>query len=123
MNYGSPTAQSLRALDALNLFTAAVLAGFGPFVAVFLGDHGWSQQDIGFVLSAAGIAGLLSQLPGGELLDAFRAKRLLVAGAIFMLAAGALIVAFRPNFPLVFAALVLHGSTGGFLGPGITAIG
>jgi len=122
MKHTSPTTQSLRALDAVSFFTAAVLAGFGPFVAVLLGDHGWSQQDIGFVLSAAGTAGLLSQLPGGELLDAIRAKRLLVAGATFMLAGGALIIAFRPNFLLVFAALVLEGSTGGFLGPGITAI-
>jgi MFS family permease len=65
---------------------------------------------------------LLSQLPGGELLDAIRAKRLLVAGATFMLAGGALIIAFRPNFLLVFAALVLEGSTGGFLGLGTTAI-
>ena len=39
-------------------------------MAVYLGNRGWSQQDIGFVLSAAGIAGLLSQIPGGELLDA-----------------------------------------------------
>jgi MFS family permease len=122
MKHTSPTTQSLRALDAVNFLTAAVLAGFGPFVAVLLGDHGWSQQDIGFVLSAAGTAGLLSQLPGGELLDAIQAKRLLVAGATFMLAGGALIIAFRPNFLLVFTALVLEGSTGGFLGPGITAI-
>jgi MFS family permease len=117
-----PITRSLRALDGVNLFTAAVLAGFGPFVAVFLADRGWSQQDIGFVLSAAGIAGLLSQIPGGELLDATRSKRLLVGAGTLMLAGGALIIAFRPDFPLVFAALVLEGTTGGFIGAGITAI-
>jgi predicted MFS family arabinose efflux permease len=104
------------------LLNAAVLAGFGPFVAVFLGDHGWSQQDIGFVLCAAGTAGLLSQLPGGELLDAIRAKRLLVCRRNLYACKRALIIAFRPNFLLVFAALVLEGGTGGFLGPGITAV-
>ena len=50
----------------VNLFIAAVLAGFGSFVAVYLGNRGWSQQDIGFVLSAAEIAGLLSQIPGAS---------------------------------------------------------
>jgi hypothetical protein len=55
--------QSLRALDGVNFFIAAMLAGFGPFVAVYLADQGWSQQDIGFVLSAAGASGLLSQIP------------------------------------------------------------
>jgi len=118
----SPAPRSQRALDGVNFFVAAVLAGFGPFVAVFLGDRGWSQQDIGFVLSAAGIAGLLSQIPGGELLDAARSKRLLVGAGTVMLAGGALIVAFRPDFPLVLGAMVLQGITGGFLGPGITAI-
>ena len=93
-----PTGQSLRALDGVNFFIAAVLAGFGPFVALFLGDRGWSQQDIGFVLSAAGITGLLSQIPGGELLDATRSKRLLVGAGTLMLAGGALIIAFRPTF-------------------------
>ncbi len=55
-----PSDQSLRALDGVNFFTAAVLAGFGPFVAVYLGEGGWSQENIGFALSAVGIAGLLS---------------------------------------------------------------
>jgi MFS family permease len=117
-----PSDQSLRALDGVNFFTAAVLAGFGPFVAVYLGEQGRSQENIGFALSAAGIAGLLSQIPGGELLDATRAKRLLVGAGILMLAGGALIIAFRPDFSLVLAALMLQGATGGFLGPGITAI-
>ena len=117
-----PTGQSLRALDGVNFFIAAVLAGFGPFVALFLGDRGWSQQSIGFVLSAGGITGLLSQIPGGELLDATRSKRLLVGGGTVMLAGAALIIALGPSFALVLAALLLQGVTGGVLGPGITAI-
>jgi MFS family permease len=118
----SSEAGSLRALDAVNFFLAAALSGFGPYVAVFLADRNWSQQSIGFVLTAAGFAGLLSQLPGGELLDAIRSKRFLVALGGLMVAAGALIMALWPDFPPVLAALVLEGSTGGFLGLAITAI-
>ena len=72
----SPSGASLRGLDAVNLFLAGALSGFGPYVAAFLAEQNWTQQDIGFVLTAAGFAGLLSQLPGGELLDAIRSKRI-----------------------------------------------
>ena len=79
----SPSNRSLYGLDAVNLFLAGALSGFGPYVAVFLAEQEWTQQDIGFVLTAAGFAGLLSQLPGGELLDTIQSKRFAVAlGAI-----------------------------------------
>jgi MFS family permease len=118
----SPADTSLRSLDAVNLLLAGALSGFGPYVAVFLAEQKWTQQNIGFVLTAAGFAGLLTQLPAGELLDAVRSKRAVVALGAVMVAAGALIIAFWPSFPLVLAALVLQGITGGFLGLAITAI-
>ena len=118
----SPSSTSLRGLDAVNLFLAGALSGFGPYVAAFLAAQKWSQQDIGFVLTAAGFAGLLSQLPGGALLDAIRSKRIAVALGAAMVAAGALIIAVWPTFPLVLTALVLQGITGGFLGLAIAAI-
>jgi predicted MFS family arabinose efflux permease len=74
-----PSPSSLRGLDAVNLFLAGALSGFGPYVAVFLAEQKWTEQNIGFVLTAGGLAGLLSQLPSGELLDAIRSKRLVVA--------------------------------------------
>ena len=68
-----PAAGSLmRALDTVNFFVAASLAGFGPFVAVFLGQQNWSQEEIGLLLSVGATTGLLAQVPGGELLDAIR---------------------------------------------------
>jgi MFS family permease len=112
----------LHGLDAVNLFLAGALSGFGPYVAVFLAEQKWTQQNIGFVLTAAGFAGLLSQLPGGALLDAIRSKRFAVALGAAMVAAGALIIAIWPTFPLVLAALVLQGITGGFMGLAIAAI-
>ena len=118
----SPSGTSLRGLDAVNLFLAGALSGFGPYVAAFLAEQNWTQQDIGFALTAAGFVGLLSQLPGGALLDAIRSKRIAVALGAAMVAAGALIIAFWPTFPLVLAALVLQGITGGFLGLAIAAI-
>ena len=72
----APSEQSLRALDGVNFFVGGALAGFGPFVTVFLGEQDWRQADIGFVLTVGGVAGLLAQYPSGELLDAARSKRL-----------------------------------------------
>src|SRR6202167_2574895 len=118
----SPSGSSLRGLDAVNLFLAGTLSGFGPYVAAFLAEQNWTQQNIGYVLTAAGFAGLLSQLPGGALLDATRSKRIAVALGAAMVATGALIIAVWPTFPLVLVALVVQGITGGFLGLAIAAI-
>src|SRR6478672_10990384 len=118
----SPSDISLTGLDWLNFFLAGMQSGFGPFVAVLLAAEGWTQGNIGFVLSAGGFAGLLSQLPGGELLDASRSKRLLVAFGAIVVAVSALVMALWPILPVVFAALVLQGLTGGVLGPAVAAI-
>ena len=118
----SPSRASLNGLDGINFFNAAMLAGFGPYVAVYLAEQKWTQENIGFVLTASGLAGLLALMPGGELLDAVRSKRALVALGASMVAVTALVIGIWPNFPLVFTGLVLHGTTGGFLGPAIAAI-
>ena len=73
----SPSRASLKGLDGINFFNAAMLAGFGPYVAVYLAEQKWTQETIGFVLTASGLAGLLALMPGGELLDAVRSKRAL----------------------------------------------
>jgi len=118
----SPSGTSLSGLDGINFFLAGMQAGFGPFVAVLLADEKWTQQNIGFVLSVGGLAGLLSQLPGGEMLDAVRSKRFLVALGGIVVAASALMMALWPILPVVFAASVLQGLTGGVLGPAVAAI-
>ena len=118
----SPSRASLHGLDAVNFLLAGLLAGFGPYVAAYLAGQNWTQENIGFVLTASGLAGLLTQVPGGELLDLVRSKRALVALGVVILAISVLIIAFQPSFPLVFAGLALEGSTGGFLGPAIAAI-
>jgi MFS family permease len=65
---------------------------------------------------------LLSQLPGGELLDTIRSKRFLIALGGIMVAVSALAIALRPTRPVVVAALVVQGLTGGLLGPAIAAV-
>jgi MFS family permease len=113
---------SLHGLDGVNFFLAAALAGFGPYVPAYLAEQKWTQTNIGLVLTAGSAAGLLSQLPGGELLDRVRSKRAVIAVGAGIVILSALILAFWPRVPSVFIALVLQGATGGILGPAIAAI-
>jgi MFS family permease len=109
-------------LSWLNFFLAGMQTAFGPIAAAYLAAREWTAKDIGFVLTIGGIASLLSQVPGGELIDAARAKRLLVATGVVTVALSALIFRLWPNFPLVALAEVLQGVTGGVLGPAVVAI-
>jgi MFS family permease len=114
--------QSLRGLDWLNFFLAGVLTGFGPFVALYLAGEGWRQAEIGFILTASGLVGLLIQVPSGELLDAVRSKRSLVALGILIVASAAVILGIWPRFTPALIAEMLLGVTGGLIGPAVAAI-
>src|ERR1700738_1656744 len=113
---------SLHGLDRVNFFLAAMLAGFGPYIAAYLANENWPQAEIGLVLSAGSVAALLSQLPGGELLDKARSKRAVIAVGTGIVIVSALILSLWPRLPFVFIGLVLQGVTGGLLGPAIAAI-
>jgi predicted MFS family arabinose efflux permease len=117
-----PSGQSRRGLDWLNFFMADVQTGFGPFVSFYLANQGWSEENVGFVLTAGGLSGVVGQIPGGALVDAMRRKRLLIAIGILMIAASAMLLALSRDFPAVFAAEVLHGATGAIIGPAIAAV-
>ena len=43
----SPSTASLHGLDGVNFFLAGVLAGFGPYVAVYLADQKWTRALLG----------------------------------------------------------------------------
>src|SRR5580693_5131228 len=72
------SAQSRRGLDWMNFFLADVQTGFGTFVAFYLARLGWTERSVGVTLTAGGLAGVLSQIPGGALADAVKGKRALV---------------------------------------------
>lgn len=101
---------------------ADVQTGFGTFVSFYLASLGWSKENVGFVLTAGGLSGVVSLIPAGLIIDAVPMKRLLVAIGALMIAASALILALWPSFVLVFMAEALHGATAGIVGPAISAV-
>ena len=114
--------QSRYGLDWMNFFVADVQTGFGTFVAFYLAGLGWSHGDIGWALTAGGIAGVVGQIPGGALADAVTWKRGLAALGIVMTGAAALILALIPSYVMVFTAAVLQGATAGIITPAISGI-
>jgi MFS family permease len=112
----------LRGLDWFVFFVADVQTGFGPFVAVYLTEHKWTQIDIGLVLSVAGMVALAGQIPGGALVDAVRSERLLAGISVTAIAISALGYALSPIFAVVLAAAVLQAAASCVLRPVIAAI-
>ncbi len=115
-----PTAR--LGLNCLNFFHAAAQTGFGPFIAVYLTERGWSQTDIGVALSIGTASGVLSQLPSGMLVDLVHRKRGITAAALVLLAVSALLLIAWPTEELVWASQVLHAVASGILVPAIAAL-
>ncbi len=111
-----------RGLDLFNALVASVQTGFGPFVAVYLASEAWTQREIGTALSLGTLAGMLSQVPAGALVDAARSKRTAAFVACVAVAASALLLAVWPERLPVLGAEVLHGFASCMLGPAIAAV-
>jgi len=114
--------RSRRALDWFAFCVADVQTGFGPFMSVYLTSQGWTQVDIGLVLTARGLAGLALQMPGGAIVDAARSERGVAAVAMVAISASALIIALMPTFPAVFGAQILHAAGSSVVSPALAAI-
>src|SRR3984893_9284495 len=113
---------SLKALDWLNFFLAAVLMGFGPFVAVHLAESGWAPASIGAILTISGLAGLTTQVPAGELIDVIGSKRALFGAAAAAAALALMIFGLRSDFPSIAGVAIIQGGVGSVLGPSVAAI-
>jgi MFS family permease len=116
------TRGSHRSLDWFSFFLADIQAGFGPFVAIYLTAHSWTQLDIGLVLTASGLVALAGQLPAGVLVDAVRSARLVAGVALLAICASALTMAVWPMFPVVLSARAIHAAASCVLGPAIAVI-
>jgi MFS family permease len=115
-------ARSLRGLDWLNFFVANFQTGFGPFISVYLTGVGWTQGAIGVALSAGTVAGMVSQVPGGAVVDAVRSKRAVAAAAIIAIMASALLISLWPALLPITLAEILHSFASSILGPAIAAL-
>jgi MFS family permease len=118
----SASRTSERGLDWFTFFVADIQTGFGPFLAIYLTTQKWNQADIGLILAAGSIAGLVSQLPGGWLVDIAPSKRRAAMLAVAGIGASALLIALLPSFVGILTAKLVHVASSSVLGPAIAAI-
>lgn len=112
-----------RSLDWLNFFLADVRDGLGPYLAIYLlAVQHWDAASIGFVMTAGGLAGLLSQTPAGAFIDTTRFKRGVVIAAALAVTACSLVLPLVPGFWPVTLTQVLTGAAGSIFAPAIAAI-
>src|SRR5215470_14296449 len=112
-----------RALDAANFFLADVRDGLGPYLAVYLlTEQKWDEARIGIVMSVAAAAGILAQTPAGALVDATRAKRLVMIGAALVVTIASLLLPLCPSFwPVAVSQGIAHAA-GVVFPPAIAAV-
>jgi predicted MFS family arabinose efflux permease len=123
----SPTAagskRANRSLDAANFFLADVRDGLGPYLAIYLLTvQKWDEASIGVVMSIATAAGILAQTPAGGLIDATRAKRVLMVVAAVAVTAASLLLPLFTNFFLVAASQATAHAAAAVFGPALAAI-
>src|SRR6516165_5035233 len=88
-----------RALDAANFFLADVRDGLGPYLGIYLlTEQRWDEASIGIVMSIATVTGMVAQTPAGALVDATKAKRLVMVVGSLLVTSASLLLPLFPSF-------------------------
>jgi hypothetical protein len=112
-----------RGLDAANFFLADVRDGLGPYLAIYLlTEQKWDEARIGIVMSIATLAGIVAQTPAGALVDATKAKRLVMVIAAILVTSASLLLPLFPDFwPAAMSQGIAHAA-GVVFPPAIAAV-
>ncbi|MGJ4973147.1 MULTISPECIES: MFS transporter [unclassified Bradyrhizobium] len=120
---GKDLARAGHALDTINFFLADVRDGLGPYLAIYLlTEQKWDEASIGVVMSLATIAGIVAQTPAGALVDATRAKRLVMISAAIVVTAASLLLPLMTSFWPVAISQSIANAAGVIFAPAIAAV-
>ncbi|UFZ06319.1 MFS transporter [Bradyrhizobium ontarionense] len=112
-----------HALDAANFFLADVRDGLGPYLAIYLlTEQKWDEASIGLVMSLATMAGIVAQTPAGALVDATRAKRMIMIVAAIIVTASSLLLPVMTSFWPVAISQSIANAAGVIFAPAIAAV-
>jgi len=114
--------RSLQALCLTSFFIADVRDGLGPFLGIFLTERHWQPDEVGFLMTAGGVAGLLATLPAGFITDASKNKRALLAVLCVMITVSTLLIWFSQGDGIAAFSQIISGVCAAFVGPLITGI-
>jgi MFS family permease len=114
--------RSLMFLSLLCFALADVRDGLGPFLGVFLQDKGWNPDEIGYVMTAGGLAGVLCATPSGALADWTTKKRLLLGLATAGVVVVCGLVFLTSDHSLVWTSRIAQGVFAAAIAPTLTGI-
>ncbi len=113
-----------RRLLGVNFFAGDVVAGLGPYLAIYLlSAYHWKPGGIGLALAVGSITTVLVQTPAGAIIDATRHKRALLVACAVAIGAATSVVVITDDPPwIVYGAQMLIGFSSAFLAPTIAAV-
>ena len=114
--------RSLQALCLVNFFMADVRDGLGPFLGIFLTEHHWQTDSIGWMMTLGGLAGLLATMPSGLVADASRHKRAILVTCGLLITAATLLLWVFPTLYIVGFSQLVTGVSAAFIAPVLTGI-
>jgi MFS family permease len=117
-----PMQRKLRALDWVFFFVADLQTGFGPFIAVYLTSHRWTQAELGVALGVGSASAMLAQIPSGVLVDALRNKAVAAAVALAGIGVSAVLMGWSSAFWSVLLAQAVQGFASCMLNPALAAL-
>ena len=111
------TQRAGRGLDLIFFCVALLQTGFGPLLVVHLTTQSWNQAEIGLLLGLGTVAAMVTQVPGGMLIDRLGAKRMGLLGLAIIGTTNA-VASIAPH---TWLALLMRALMG--LGTGISFVG
>ncbi len=113
-----------RPLIGTNFFAGDVIAGLGPYIAIYLlSAYHWQPGGIGMALAAGSIATVIAQVPAGAFIDATYWKRAVLAVCAILVGVSAMLIVVTNNPPwIIYSAQIAIGVACAFLAPGIAAV-
>ena len=95
-------------LPAVNFFMADVGGGLGAFLSTWLAEtEHWDAREIGFILSAGLLTGMLLSTPAGSIIDRLGHPRVMLVGTCVSVVTGTLALFVVSGFWPVLAAQIL----------------
>lgn len=114
--------RSLIFLSFLCFTLADVRDGLGPFLGVFLQSKGWTPDQIGYAMTASGLAGMAFSTPAGKLADYIKQKRLTLGFITLGIVVSCGVIFISTKSVLVLSSQILQGALAAAIAPMLMSI-
>lgn len=114
--------KTYTALALLCFALADIHDGLGPFLGVYLQQLNWTADNIGYVMTAGSLIGLLCSAPFGAFADYTPKKRSIIALAVLCIVASSAGIIFWHSFSAVTVTRIMQGAAASAITPALTGI-